>query len=151
MARAESGIHLDIGGIVRNESAIFRIQTVYDDAVLTQIRHISETIPGVRVYRVSVRLVLSPWIHARPLVLDKVGGGRETAVVLDWQRAHAPAVIVGGENEAPCRVNFHVARAGAARPLAVDVRQRPRISIDSVRVHSSLVPPGEFMDFRRCV
>ena len=49
MARPESGIYLDVCGVVRDESAIVRIKVVDYDAVLAEVRDVGETILLVRV------------------------------------------------------------------------------------------------------
>ena len=95
-----------------------------------------------------MRLVLPAGIHARPLVLDEVGGWRETAIFVYGQHTHASAMIVGREDEAACRVHLHVTRAWAARAPAVDVGQLTRIGIYRVGVHRSLFLAVEFVDFR---
>ena len=97
MARSESWVYLDVRRIVRDESPVVRVQAVYDDAVLAKIGDVCESVLRVRVDGVGVRLILTSWVYAGSLVLNELGGWRETAVIVNGNDTNAAAVIVGRE------------------------------------------------------
>jgi len=101
--------------IVRHERAFGWIELVNQNLVEAEIGSGGETVRGVEIDRVRVRLFLARRIHARPGVLDERAGLGELAVAAHGQRGDAAAAVVGDEHVFAGLVHDQMARAVAAR------------------------------------
>ena len=132
---ARAGARVERHRTVGLEAALRRAEAVDEDPVGPEVGREGESLRGIEVDAVGVRLVLPCRVRSGSLVGADEGGGLQPPVRFDGQHGDVAPAVVRDEEGAAGLVHDEVAGAGPLRRPLVEQRQVARLRVDGEGTH----------------